>query len=67
VVVWIYYVWVLKEMSSAITSILSMDMSFILKSIVRVKRPIIVEFTLRDQFVLSLKLIIIKKFNLFKN
>ena len=59
-VVWIYYVWVLKEMSSAITGILSMNMSFILKSIVRVKRPIIVEFTLRDQFVMNLKLIIMR-------
>jgi len=48
----------LKEMSSAIISISSMDMSFILKSMVRVERPIIVEFMLRDQLLMSLKLII---------
>jgi len=34
-------------------------MSFILKSMVRIKRLIIVEFMLRDQLLMSLKLIII--------
>ena len=40
-------------------SISSMDMSFILKSIVRVERPIIVKFVLKDQLLMSLILIII--------
>jgi hypothetical protein len=37
-----------------------MNMSFILKSMVRVKRHIIGKFVLRDQLLMSLKLIIIK-------
>jgi len=37
-----------------------MDMSFILKSMVRVKRRITVKFVLRDQLLMSLKLIIMK-------
>jgi hypothetical protein len=36
-----------------------MDMSFILKSIVRVEKPIIIEFVLSDQLLMSLKSIII--------
>jgi hypothetical protein len=44
-----------------------MDMSFILKSIVRVKRSIIVEFVLRDQFLMSLKLIIIRSYKRLLN
>jgi hypothetical protein len=39
---------------------LSMDMSFILKSMVRVERPIIMDFVLRDQLLMNLKLIIIR-------
>jgi hypothetical protein len=40
-------------------SISSMDMSFILNSIVRVEKPIIVEFLLRGQLLMNLKSIII--------
>jgi len=40
-------------------SISSIDMSFILKSIVRVEKPIILEFVLRGQLLMSLKSIII--------
>jgi hypothetical protein len=58
-VVWIYYFLVLKERSSSITGISSMYTCFILKSMVRVERPIIVEFVLRDKLLMSLKLIII--------
>jgi len=58
-VVWIYYFLALKEMSSSITGISSMYTCFILKSMVRVERPIIVEFVLRDKLLMSLKLIII--------
>jgi hypothetical protein len=47
-------------MSSAITSISSMDVSFILKSMVRVETPIIVEFVWRNQLLICLKLIIIE-------
>ena len=39
-------------------NILSMDISLILKSMERVEIPIIVMFMLRDQFPMSLKLII---------
>ena len=39
-------------------NILSMDISLILKSMERVEIPIIVMFMLRDQFSMSLKLII---------
>jgi len=60
VVVWIYYVWIMKEMSSAITSISSMDVSFILKSMIRVETPIIVEFVWMNQLLICLKLIIIE-------
>jgi hypothetical protein len=38
---------------------MTMNMSFILKSMVNVKRPIIIEFVLRDQLLMSLKLIVI--------
>jgi hypothetical protein len=38
---------------------MTMNMSFILKSMVKVKRPIIIEFVLRDQLLMSLKLIVI--------
>jgi hypothetical protein len=38
----------------------SINMSFILKSIVKVERSIIVKFILSDQFLMSLKLIIIE-------
>ena len=60
VVVWIYYVWIMKEMSSAITSISSMDVSFILKSMIRVETPIMVEFVWMNQLLICLKLIIIE-------
>jgi hypothetical protein len=40
-------------------SISSIDMSFILKSIVRVEKSIILEFVLRGQLLMSLKSIII--------
>jgi hypothetical protein len=46
-------------MSSFRTGNSSINMSFILKSMVRIKRLIIVEFMLRDQLLMSLKLIII--------
>jgi len=59
VVVWNYYVWVLKERSSTIMSILSMNMSFTLKSMGRLERTIVVESELKDQLLMSLKLIII--------
>jgi len=38
---------------------MTMNMSFILKSMVKIKRPIIMEFVLRDQLLMSLKLIVI--------
>jgi hypothetical protein len=47
-IVWIYYVRVLKKRLNAITDISSM---------VRVKRSIIVEFVLRNQLLMSFKLI----------
>lgn len=38
--------------------ILSMNISFILKSMVKIEIPIIVEFILKDQFLRNLNLII---------
>jgi hypothetical protein len=35
-------------------------MSFILKSVVRLEKPIIIKFVLRDQLLLSLKLFIME-------
>jgi hypothetical protein len=46
-------------MPGAITSIFSMNMLFIWKSMVMVKRHITMEFVLRDRLLMSLKFIII--------
>jgi len=46
----------LKEKSSAITGILSMDMSFILKNTSMEERHTIAVFILRDRLLVSLKL-----------
>jgi hypothetical protein len=59
-IIGIYYVWVLKERSGAIISILLMNMSFIPKSMKEIERPIIVEFLLNDQLLMNLKFIIMR-------
>ena len=48
-----------KKRSDNITSISSISIFFIMKSMVRVKRPIIMKFVLMFQLLMSLKLIII--------
>jgi len=60
VIVCNYYVWVLQERSSVTTSISLTNMFFILKNMVRVERHVIVEFVLRKQLLMSLKLIIMR-------
>jgi hypothetical protein len=45
----LYYVWALKEKSSAIMDILSMDMSFILKNTGMEERHTTAVFVLRDR------------------
>ena len=42
-------------MSNVITCILSMDLFFILKNMMKVERVVILEFVSRDQLLMSLK------------
>jgi len=42
-------------MSNVITCILSMDLFFILKNMIKVERVVILEFVSRDQLLMSLK------------
>ena len=53
---YLYYAWALKEKSSVITGILSMDMSFILKNTGMEERHTTAVFVLRDRLLVSLKL-----------
>jgi len=50
--------WVQSERSSVITGILSVDMFYVLKIMVRVEISIIIVFVLKDQLPMNLKLII---------